>query len=59
MIEVYGFERSDGSTFSWTTLDPRAAQDFAARNHARVIANRYEFSDSEPVTEWDFTGQGD
>lgn len=59
MIEVYGFERAAGTAFLWTTVDHRAAHDFAARNKARVIANRYEFVDSEPIVEWDYTERED
>ena len=56
-IEVYGFERADGTTFDFTTQNPGTAREFARRHDARVIAHTYECTDSEPVDGWDFTGQ--
>lgn len=54
-IEVYSFERADGSEMYFTTQDPRAAEGYAREHGARAIANKYRWEDSEPVSEWDFT----
>lgn len=53
-ITVYSFEDADGEVGSFTTLDAVKARDRALQHHLRVIANDYEWSDSEVV--WDYTG---
>lgn len=52
-ITVYSFEDRDGPSGSYTTQDYREAKEFARKNNLRVIANEYEWVDSEMVD--DFT----
>lgn len=54
-IEVYAFEDADGAEDTYTTLDPRDAEERAARYHLKVIARLYKYADSEVV--WDYTGR--
>lgn len=54
-IEVYTFERADGTALDYSTQSPADAREYARARGARVIANTYECTDSEPVSEWDFT----
>lgn len=55
-IEVYAFENADGTEFgSYTTQDRREAQSYAQQHGLRVIAHTFEWSGSEPVSEWDYT----
>jgi hypothetical protein len=51
-ITVYTFEDSAGED-TFTTQNPTEAKDRGQRYGMRVIANEYEYSDSEVV--WDFT----
>jgi hypothetical protein len=54
-IEVYTFEKKNGEQATdWTTQNPAEAREYGEQNGYMVIANKYEFSDSELV--WDFTG---
>lgn len=58
-IERYAFEDSEGVEQSFTTLNPDEAREYARVRSLRVIAQIFEFSDSEPVSEWDFTETGE
>lgn len=51
-ITVYTFEDAQGAEDSYTTQNPREAQERGRKYGLRVIANEYEFADSE--TAWDF-----
>lgn len=55
-IEIYGFERADGSGSIHTTRSPMDAKKYAQANGLRVVAHTYELTDSELVEGWDFTG---
>lgn len=57
MITVYTFEDANGSEAGWTTGDYREARAYAAKHGYKVIANEYEWTDSEVVD--DFTGSED
>jgi len=59
MIERYVFENSEGVEQTFTTLDAKEAEETARRNGWRVVAQRFEFADSEPVPQWDFTSGSD
>jgi hypothetical protein len=49
-IELYSFERADGSEDgTYTTFNATEAREYARRYGLRMIANIYEFSDSELV----------
>jgi hypothetical protein len=52
IITVYTFEKPDGTEDTFTTQDPKFAKDRGERNGMRVIANTYQWSDSELA--WDF-----
>jgi hypothetical protein len=54
-IERYSFEDSEGAEQTFATFSPTVAEETARRNGWRVIANLYEWTDSEPVPGWDFT----
>jgi hypothetical protein len=56
-IEVYCFENKDGSEDTYTTTNPAEAKVRAMKYAQKVIARKYEYSDSELV--WDFTGLDD
>ena len=49
---VYTFEEADGTESTWSTQDPREAQDHGRKHGLAVIANEYEWADSEIA--WDF-----
>jgi len=52
-IEVYTFEDADGDAFgSWTTQDISEARHYAIRHRLRIIANVYEWTDSELVEDY-------
>jgi hypothetical protein len=52
-IEVYSFERAEGEPFgSFTTQDITEAQEYARTNGLRIIANVYEWSDSELIEDY-------
>jgi hypothetical protein len=48
-IEVYTFEEYDGSPTGFQTTDISEARKYARDNKLRLIANIYEFSDSELI----------
>lgn len=52
-ITVYSFENAAGPFGSFTTMDLEEAKEYGRNNALKVIANEYEFADSEPVE--DFT----
>lgn len=52
-ITVYSFEDKNGLDMGWTTQDYREAKQHAQEFRLRVIANEFEFADSELVD--DFT----
>lgn len=53
-VTVYSFEGADGTDFgSYTTTNLNEAKEYGRTNALKVIANEYEFSDSELVE--DFT----
>jgi hypothetical protein len=53
-IEVYTFEDKDGAEQGYVTQDIEEARRYARRYQLRLIANEYEWSDSELVE--DHTG---
>jgi hypothetical protein len=53
-ITVYTFEWRDGHVDSFTTQDPVKARERGEQYGFKVIANDFEFTDSELA--WDFTG---
>jgi GH35 family endo-1,4-beta-xylanase len=57
-LHLYSFEDADGNEFgTYTTESAVNAQDYARQNHLRVRAHTYEWTDSELVEGWDFTGR--
>lgn len=52
-ITVYSFENANGPFGSYTTQNINDAREYGRNNALKVIANEYEFSDSELVE--DFT----
>lgn len=52
-IELYTFENASGVEDSFTTHNPKEAEERAIKYGLRVIAQIYEWADSEVV--WDFT----
>ena len=52
-VTLYTFENDNGSEDTYTTFNPRDAEDRGRRCSMRVIANEYEYSDHEIA--WDFT----
>jgi hypothetical protein len=54
-IDLYTFENEDGPVLTWHTLFSQEAKAHARKYGYRVICNEYEWSDSYPVPEWDFT----
>jgi len=56
-IEVYTFEDEGGNSQDWSTQDSKQAKRYGRQRGFKVIANTYEFSDSELV--WDFTSKED
>jgi len=57
-VTVYTFEDGDGIEQTFKTFDAIEAQETARQNRWRVIANEFEFSESYPIPEWDFTPNG-
>jgi magnesium-transporting ATPase (P-type) len=54
-IEIYTFEDADGNPATdWHTQDYSEAHDHAAAHGYRLIANTYQWADSELIE--DFTG---
>jgi len=51
-ITVYTFEDANGED-SFSTQDAREAKEYGARYGYRVLANEYEWADSDVA--WDFT----
>ncbi len=51
-VTLYTFEDADGTPDTFSTFNAREAKDRGSRYRMRVIANTYEFADSE--TAWDF-----
>ena len=51
-ITVYSFEDAAGNDMGWTTQDYREAKRHAAEFNLAVIANKFEFSDSELVDDF-------
>ena len=51
-IRVYTFEQKDGTKPEFTTQDPNEAKKYAQDNGLKMIANDYEFSDSELVEDY-------
>jgi hypothetical protein len=54
-VTLYTFEDGDGIEQTFTTFIAVEAQETARQNRWRVIAVEFEYSDSHPVPEWDFT----
>jgi hypothetical protein len=54
-VELYVFEDSEGCLDTFTTFDSIEARDYASRNSRKMIAQIYEYTDSEVVE--DFTGE--
>lgn len=52
-ITLYTFEDADGTEDTFTTYDATVARERGEKYDMKVIANEYEWSDSEVV--WDFT----
>lgn len=53
-LTVYSFEDADGCESGYTTQDYADAKRYAAEYRLRVIANEFEWAESEVVD--DFTG---
>lgn len=51
-IELYSFEDADGTEQGFTTRDIREAREFAQKHGYRIIANIFEFSDSEMIEDY-------
>jgi hypothetical protein len=56
-VTVYTFEDEDGTEVSYHTFDAHDAEQTARTNGWAVVANTYEWADSEHLPEWDFTGR--
>jgi hypothetical protein len=54
-ITVYTFEDEQGAEQVFTTQNPIEAREHGKLYGYKVMANEFEFSDSEVA--WDFTGQ--
>jgi hypothetical protein len=52
-IERYTFEDADGMGPGYSTFDPAEAREYGQQYGLKVIANSYEWADSEVA--WDFT----
>lgn len=53
-VTLYSFEDADGNEFgTFTTFDVTVAREYARTNRMRLIAQEYEYTDSELVE--DFT----
>ncbi len=52
-ITVYSFESKDGTEDTFTTVDVHEARERARRYRMKLIANEYEWTDSEVIE--DFT----
>jgi HEPN domain-containing protein len=56
VISVYSFEDSYGNeNGTWTTINAQEAREHAVKYGLRVIENVYEWTESVPVAEWDFS----
>lgn len=51
-ITVYSFENAAGPFGSFTTMDLDEAKEYARKGALKVIANEYEFADSELVEDY-------
>jgi len=52
-VEIYTFEDADGNSFTdWETQDMGEARAFAQEHQLRLIANTYEWSDSEMIEDY-------
>ena len=52
-IEQYTFEDANGHEYgSFTTFNITEAREYAQANKVRLVANTYEFSDSELVEDY-------
>ncbi len=54
-VTLYTFEDENGTEDSFSTFDGREARDRGQQYGMCVIANEYEWSDSEVA--WDFAGR--
>jgi len=55
VITVYTFETADGAPMAYSMTDAAEAREHGRKFNLRVIANEYEFADSEVA--WDYTGE--
>lgn len=51
-LTVYTFEDANGAADSWTTMEYDDAKRYAYQWNLRIIANTYEWSDSEPLEDY-------
>lgn len=51
-ITVYTFERGGYEYGSFTTQSYQEAREYARANRCRIIANEFEWSDSEPLDDF-------
>jgi hypothetical protein len=59
-IVLYTFESKDGhEAGTFQTHNSQEAKEYAQQNGLRVVENIFEFSESIPIPEWDYTGQDD
>jgi hypothetical protein len=53
-VELYTFEDEDGTETGYSTFSAQEAKEHGRKYHLRVIANDYEWQDSEVA--WDYLG---
>jgi hypothetical protein len=51
-LEMYTFEDGDGHTVEFTTQNFQEAKEYAITHSLKLIANTYEFSDSEVLADY-------
>lgn len=54
-VTLYTFEDSEGGEDTYSTFRASEAEDYAKKYHMRIIANEYEWSDSEVVADYTTT----
>lgn len=58
-ITVYTFHKGGDEYGSFTTQDYREAQEYARRNRCVIIANEFEWADSERLDRDDYQTRAD
>ncbi len=56
-VTLYSFEDANGTPMTYTTFNYRDAEETAQRNRWRIVAEEYEYSDSQIVA--DYTDKAD